>query len=197
MTSPQSYLDAAVEIITGFENRIHWMYLDTVGVVTVGVGQALLTPAMALAYPFQRPNAEYATREEILAEYATVKVMPRGRVAKAYRRSTSLLLSDAAIDDKLRDTISNCVMELLALFQNFASFPDAAKLGLIDMTFNLGVTKLRRGYPNFCGFVRQEMWKEAALRCHRIGPSEARNAWTANQFMLAAKAADAVTENLV
>jgi GH24 family phage-related lysozyme (muramidase) len=197
MTSPQSYLDEAVEIIVGFEGRVQWMYLDTVGVVTVGVGQALLTPASALAYPFQRPNAEFASREEILTEYATVKTMPRGKVAKAYRRSTSLLLADAAIDDKLRDTILNCVAELRVLFENFDTFPDPAKLGLIDMTFNLGMTKLRRGYPNFCGFVRQQMWKEASLRCHRTGPSDARNAWTMNQFVLASKVADAVTENLV
>jgi GH24 family phage-related lysozyme (muramidase) len=196
MTSSQSYLDEAIEIISGFEGRAQWMYLDTVGIVTVGVGQALLTPSSALSYPFQRPNAEFATREEILAEYATVKVMPPGRVAKAYRRSTSLLLADTAIDDKLRESIQNCVADLLILFPKFDGFPDAAKLGLIDMTFNLGITKIRRGYPNFCGFVRQEMWKEASPRCHRIGPSEERNAWTANQFLLAAKAADAVTEHI-
>lgn len=193
-----NYIDKAVEVITGFEGRVHWMYLDTVGVVTVGVGQALPTATSALAYPFQRPNAEFASREEILAEYESVKAMPRGKVAKAYRRSTSLLLADDAIDKILRNSIQVGVIdELRILFASFDSFPDPAKLALIDMAFNLGITKLRRGYPNFCGLVKQQLWQAASSRCHRIGPSDERNAWTANQLLLAGKEEDAVTETLV
>jgi len=189
------YLDDAVQTTAGFEGRIHWMYLDTAGVVTVGVGQAIPTPESALAYPFQRPNAEFASREEILAEYALVKGMLRGNVAKAYRRSTSLLLSDEAIDRTLRNTIATCVAELGQTFPQFHAFPDPARVALIDMAFNLGITKLRRNYPIFCKLVQQQEWAAASSHCHRIGPSEARNVWTKEQFLSAGVIATEVTEN--
>jgi len=183
------YLDDAVKTTADFEGRIHWMYLDTTKHVTVGVGQMIPTAQAALLYRFRRSNAEYATRDEILAEYETVKRMIPGHVAKAYRRSSSLLLADEDIDQALRKTMSTCVVELASLFPDFHDYPEPAKVALIDMRFNLGLTGLRLDFPDLCRLVEAQRWDAASLECHRIGPSEERNAWTKEQFLLASSTA--------
>lgn len=177
------YLDDAVTAIVGFEDRIHWMYLDTTGNVTVGVGQCLPTPDAALLYPFRRQSAEFATRDEILAQYETVKQMTPGHVPGAYRRFESLLLTDLDIDTILRNTLLRCAVELAALFPDFHDYPDPAKIGLIDMRFNLGLTRLREEFHAFCRAVSERRWDAAAAQCHRIQPSKGRNQWTREQFI--------------
>ena len=54
--------------------------------------------------------------------------------------------------------------QLAGRFPAYASFPDTATLGLLDMIYNLG----------------------AAANCYRVGPSQARNDWTRQQFLAAA-----------
>ena len=179
------YLDDAVAAITGFEGRIQWMYLCTADQVTVGTGEMIPTAHAALSYPFRRPNAEFSNAEEILAEFDRVSKMPSGYTAKSYRRSGSLLLADEDIDKALQQTVKTCVSDLASLFPNFHDFPDPAKVALIDMRFNLGFTKLRVEYPKLCQWVKAQRWEAASLECHRIGPSEERNAWAKEQFLLA------------
>ena len=179
------YLDDAVQATAGFEGRVNWMYLDTTRTVTVGVGQSIQSARQALKYPFQRPDASLASSDEILAEYATVMEMMPGNVAKAYRRSSSLLLNNAAIDTIFRSTVVECAEELVHLFPDFDEYPDPIKVVLIDMDYNLGTTKLRRAYPLFCNAVKNHLWSVAALHCHRIGPAPERNVWTGEQFFRA------------
>lgn len=179
------YLDDAVAATAGFEGRIQWMYLDTANQVTVGVGEMLLTGHDALFHRFRRPNAEYADRAEILAEFQRVKQMTPGYTAKSYRRSDSLLLADEDIDKALRHAIRSCASDLAALFPDFHEYPDAAKIALIDMRFNLGLTGLRQKFPKLCLLVTAQRWDEASLECHRLDLSDERNAWTKEQFLLA------------
>ena len=185
------YLDDAVAATASFEGRIHWMYLDTneQATVTVGVGQMVPTAQAALQYRFRRPNAEVADAAEILAEFARVQQMKPGYSAKAYRRSDSLLLADEDIDHALRQTMAACVADLASLFPDFHDYPEPAKVGLVDMRFNLGLTNLRLKFPKFCKLVKAQRWEAASLECHRIGPSEERNAWTKEQFLLAGSTA--------
>jgi GH24 family phage-related lysozyme (muramidase) len=177
------YLDDAVAVLVDFEGRIHWMYLDTDGNVTVGVGEMLPTSADALHLPFLCQNAQLATPAEIVAQFDAVKRMEPGLKPLAYRRFESLLLADADIDAALRATLSRCAGELSALFPDFHEFPDAAKVALLDMRFNLGLTRLRKEYPHFCSSVGQHRWDVAALQCHRIQPDKQRNQWTQEQFI--------------
>jgi len=181
------YLDDAVAATASFEGRIHWMYLDTnkQATVTVGVGQMIPNAQAALRYRFRRPNAEVANNDEIVAEFTRVKEMRPGYSAKAYRRSDSLLLADEDIDEALRQTMSDCVVDLASLFPDFHDYPAPAKIALVDMCFNLGLTKLRLDFPKFCQAVKAQRWQAASVECHRIGPSEERNEWTKEQFLIA------------
>ncbi|HEV8189463.1 MAG TPA: hypothetical protein VGP83_17040 [Pyrinomonadaceae bacterium] len=176
------YLDDAVEQVSIWEGRVHWMYLDTRGNVTAGVGQMLPNIMSAVKLPFRRPNAELAETDEIIADFGIVKALKPGMIAAAYRRSASLLLDDATINITLRATLAESAVELANLFPMFYTYPLAAKVGLLDMHFNLGATKLGHEYTGFCKAVNLQRWSIAAQQCHRKGISDARNDWARKQF---------------
>ncbi|HTW47412.1 MAG TPA: hypothetical protein VMD92_05660 [Acidobacteriaceae bacterium] len=181
-----SYLDDSVAQLQIFEGVIPWMYLDTRGFVTVGVGEMLASASRAQALPFIDSNANPVTSDVILAEYNRVVALPQGQGAGAYRADGSPTLSAASISSLLMAHVQYFDGQLSAKFANYAAFPDPAKLGLLDMIYNLGPQGLFVGYPTFMGDVNNENWAGAAGQCYRNGPSAARNNWTQQQFLAAA-----------
>ena len=186
-----SYLDqmAALLKTPSFEYSIPWMYRDTRGNVTVGVGKMLPSLAAAQALPFciVAPD-EPATAEEIAQDWDRLMGMPFGQQygAHYYRVGTSCFLTDAEITAQLMQVLSTCDAELTLLFPNYALVPDAAKMALVDMCYNLGAGKLRDGYPHFGAAVRAQDWTTAANECDRLGISDGRNEWTKRQFLMCA-----------
>ena len=79
------------------EGRVDHMYLDTKGLVTVGVGFLLSTLDSAIRLNFQRDGRK-ATEEEIAIDYGTVKIQSKGMMANYYKRFTHCYLSDEEID---------------------------------------------------------------------------------------------------
>lgn len=55
------------------EGAVRFMYLDVLGLVTCGYGNLINTPASAAALPWRRKDGSYATRAEILADWALVR----------------------------------------------------------------------------------------------------------------------------
>ncbi|MDE2101612.1 MAG: hypothetical protein KGL39_30480 [Patescibacteria group bacterium] len=180
-----SYLDDSVKALGGFEGCVPWMYLDTRGFVTVGVGNMLPIVEAATALPFQY-NGTGATQDQIASDYFRVKGMAAGRLPKFYACSTSVTLTQEEIQLLLYRRLPEFEQGLRQLYPGYDTFPDAAKLGLIDMAYNLGVYGLANNYPKFNAAVRAQDWATAATECHRNGPSQERNDWTAGQFNLAA-----------
>ena len=134
-----------------------------------------------------------STQDAIQADYSRVLAMPPAKSAGSYRSSTSPILPHAAIDTLLMSHLTFFDGQLSQRFANYGSFPDTAKLGLLDMIYNLGVTGLFRGFPTFMGNVQNQNWPGAAAQCHRNGPSAARNDWTRQQFLAAAAGGPANT----
>jgi GH24 family phage-related lysozyme (muramidase) len=184
-----SYLDDSLAHLEIFEGTVPWMYLDTKGFVTVGVGEMLANAAKAQALAFVDLGGQPSTQDAILAEFNRVSSLIPAKVAAFYRSSTSPVLSHAAIDTLLMNHLNFFDTQLSTRFAAYADFPDPAKLGLLDMIYNLGVTGLFKGFPHFIGCVDNQDWLDAAANCHRIGPSQVRNDWTRQQFLAAATAA--------
>jgi GH24 family phage-related lysozyme (muramidase) len=183
------YLQDAVATLEIFEGIVPWMYLDTTGFVTVGVGELLANPASALALAFVDANNQPSTPDAIQAEYSRVSSLPPGRYPAAFYRSpASPTLPHPAIDALLLHQLTYFDTQLSQRFRNYLIFPDPAKLGLLDMVYNLGVTGLFRGFPTFLSHVQDQNWAGAAAECHRNGPSLQRNDWTRQQFLAAASA---------
>ncbi len=160
------------------------MYRDTAGKVTVGVGLMLPDPAAATTLPFLLAG-QPATTAEITAEFHRVAAMPEGKAADFYRGTASPLLAQQTIDAKLRDVLLGFEGKLRAALQGYDTMPNAAKLALLDMAYNLGPAGLLADYPRLIAAVDQGHWAQAATECLRHGPSTVRNAWTKQQFLAA------------
>ena len=165
------------------------MYLDTVGKVTVGVGMMLANEIAAHALPFVAGETP-ATPDEIGREFARVSAMKKGQLARFYFNKKALQLSTETIDAKLRDTLQGFEGYLRSNIHSYDALPDAAKLALLDMVYNLGPGRLFAEYPRLIAAVERGDWKAAATSSLRRGPSAARNAWTRQQFLAAQSIAE-------
>lgn len=180
-----TYLEQSLEKLREFEGCVRWMYLDTVGKVTVGVGLMLPDVEAALALPFLAPGGQAATHEQIAAEFARVSGQPKGRPAAFYRHSNSLDQAEATIEGKLREVIGELERSLRARLPMYDDLPDGVKMALLDMVYNLGPAKLFAQYPTFLRAITTGDWVQAAAACLRRGPGDTRNAWTREQFLTA------------
>jgi GH24 family phage-related lysozyme (muramidase) len=160
------------------------MYRDTVGKVTVGVGLMLPDVKAAQALPFLA-GASPATPEQIATEFTRVDALPVGRPSFFYRSPSALQLTQQTIDAKLLYILQNFEADLRTEFPHYDTLPDAIKLALLDMIYNLGPAGLFKGFPHLVAAVQTGAWAEAAEHCMRRGPSAARNNWTRNQFLSA------------
>jgi GH24 family phage-related lysozyme (muramidase) len=167
-----------------FEGCVPWMYRDTVGKVTVGVGLMLPDAKAAEALPFV-VGARAATPEEIAAEYARVNAMAMGRASAFYKTPTSLGLTQQTIDAKLSSVLTGFEADLRSQFPNYDALPDGIKMALLDMIYNLGPAGLFKGFPHLVAAIQTGAWQQAAEHCMRRGPSAARNDWTREQFLSA------------
>lgn len=184
-----SYLDDSLAHLEVFEGTVPWMYLDTKGFVTVGVGELLANAEKAETLAFVDPDGQPSAQDAILDEFNRVSSLVPAKVAAFYRSPASPVLPHADIDNLLMNHLDFFDRQLAARFPNYANFPDPAKLGLLDMIYNLGQVGLFQHFPHFMAAADKQDWLGAAANCHRVGPSQARNDWTRQQFLDAAAAA--------
>lgn len=176
-----TYLDESLAKLEWFEGSIPWMYLDTRGHVTVGVGLMVPNAAAAEKLPFMIGNRA-ATSTEIATEFARVEAMPMGRPALFYRHAGGLTLEKQDIDSLLRTVVEGFEGELRAKLSGYDGFPDNVKMALLDMAYNLGPLALVHGYPTLIAAVEAGNWAKAAANCFRHGPGAVRNQWTQDMF---------------
>jgi GH24 family phage-related lysozyme (muramidase) len=182
---------AAVEYLRRQEGVVPHMYLDGVGLVTVGVGFCLPNPATALALGFvRRDNGAAATDEEKRTDWESVHSRPKAEPPASYRAFTHLGMPDTAIDRELSLRIHGFTRNLRSRFPRFDGFPDAAQIGLLDMIYNLGPGGLFRGFPKFCAAVDREDWTACAREGVRAGVSRARNEGLTELFVAAGRGKD-------
>ncbi|WP_433971971.1 glycoside hydrolase family protein [Tunturiibacter lichenicola] len=177
-----TYLEQSLAKLKEFEGCVPWMYRDTVGKITVGVGLMLPDAEAAQALPFTLGTSP-ATPEEIAAEYTRVDTLPLGRAPAFYKSPTALQLTQQTIDAKLTSVLEGFEADLRTQLPHYDTFPDTVKMALLDMIYNLGPAGLFKGFPHLIAAVDAGAWAEAAECCMRRGPSAARNAWTREQFL--------------
>ena len=183
-----SYLDDSLDYLKHFEGSIAWMYLDTRRFVTVGVGEMLPNATAAQSLAFVDSTGQPVSQDAILADFNRVSELAPGQSANSYRSSASPALLPDTIDSLLMNHVEYFDSRLRERFSAFDSFPDPARLGLLDMIYNLGEKGLFNHFPHFMGCVDNQDWSGAAANCHRVGPGPDRNAWTRQQFLAAAAA---------
>lgn len=180
-----TYLEQSLAKLKEFEGCVPWMYRDTVGRVTVGVGLMLPDVAAARALEFTTAGA-LASAEQIESEFARVMALPEARPASFYKVASSPELPESAVDGKLIAVLEAFERVLRERLNGYDSMPQTAKLALLDMAYNLGPEGLFREYPRMMEAVGVGAWAKAAGECLRHGPGPVRNAWTKAMFLDAA-----------
>lgn len=181
-----SYLEDSLAKLKEFEGNVPWMYRDSVGLITVGVGKMLPSVEAALMLPFRvQSSGDLAGEPAVRKEWARVSALAPNKLPQSYFEYEALILAQPDIDALLLSTLKVFETQLRRDFPHYDAFPDSAKLGLLDMVYNLGDAKLEKTYPHFDTAVFDQNWAAAANLCHRNGPSEARNDWTKQQFLSA------------
>lgn len=196
-------LDTAtyLPILTGFETAVPYMYLDTTGKVTVGIGNMLPDVAAAQVIAFAvrpAPGSDpsippvAATAGQIATDFNNVSAQPKGFLYTHYQQFAQLSLTDDVITSLLNAQVQAITAQLVAAFPNYNSYPAEACAAIFDMTFNLGIGKLLAAFPSCVKAIRNADWTTAAAQCHRLPPiSDDRNNWTQQQFLQAANDAAA------
>jgi GH24 family phage-related lysozyme (muramidase) len=178
-----------------WEGDYSHMYLDTRSVVTVGVGKALFKDSDATALPFViriESGGRFcavgraATAAEITTDFNEVTKQTPGLLAGTYKKYTKCDLPQSSIDELLLKTIQDFDARLRARLTDFASYPDPAQLGLLEMIYNLGEKGLFTKFPTFITYVQAQDWTKASNECKRSGPSKERNDATKALFTKAA-----------
>jgi len=190
MSSPT--FEEVKALIAPSEGNIAHMYLDSVGKVTVGIGNLLSTRVAAFELAFvNRATAETATQAEIAADFEAVSRQAWPRVARFYRSFTALDLPGSRIDELFRRRVDGFQKELRAAYPELEGYPGSVQLAMLDMAFNLGTHGLRKGWPNLNRAIARRDWATAAIESYRPQSSATRNAKVKALFERAAVAARA------
>jgi len=177
------YLEQSYDALKRWEGVVPYMYLDSIGLVTVGVGFMLPNVYAASTLPFVNTKDEPASQVEIALDYNRVKALPANKLVTYYHSFSSLLLPPSEINRLLAANVTSFEVSLRRIYPDYDVYPGSVKIGLLDMVYNLGAAKLQATYPKFNAAVRAHNWELAAAQSHRNGPSEERNTWTKNQFL--------------
>jgi hypothetical protein len=198
-----------LDFITPFEGRVKYMYLDSLGLVTVGVGNLIdsadpqaSTPEQALALPFVRHvngdpdiDGDPATAEEITGDWWRLKTRPE--LAKTghlgAKPLTTVHLTGADIDTLVARRLQSYEDELRKTpeFADLDDWPADAQLGLLSMAWAMGGGFASGGrWPDFRGAVAARDWTAAAGDSHIGNGAPARNAADAQLFSNARRVVD-------
>ena len=186
-----SYIDSYIPVCEQFEGKVSHFYLDTVGRVTIGVGNMVPNVAPALLLALVTSSGAAATASEIAADFARVQAMPKGKLPEFYAAPGCLTMPEAAIDALLRTRLEAFDAQLHELFPSFDLWPLSAQLAAMDMIYNLGERKEITGYPHFLASGRVRDFRGMASNCSRdksVPSFSVRNAWTQREFLAAAGA---------
>jgi GH24 family phage-related lysozyme (muramidase) len=157
------------------EGNVPWLYLDSLGLVTVGVGHLVTSVASAAMLPFALPSGGAAGAAAICREYDQVQVLEAGQLTGYYALRTTLRLSQAAIDGLLDADLASLALALEHRLRGFVGYPAPAREALLDMGFQLGPSGLLDKFPRMCAAAANGEWAVCAEECHSLGISEARN----------------------
>lgn len=184
MTSPE-LREAAWLHIVPFEGSVPWMYLDTKGIVTVGVGCVLGGPGEATNLPFVgRGSSKLQFKSRVESDYVRVRASKDGigKSAAWFASVTSSRLQEGDIRSLFDKRVDAFVRIIARSLPSFVSFPLPAQVALLDMAFNLGGYALVSKWPRLMDACTRQDWQAAQHDCVRTGVQPERNMTTVGLF---------------
>lgn len=155
------------------EGRIPYLYRDTKGFITIGIGCRVPTAEDAKALPLQNSATHLpATATEKAEEWKSIHEQKFGQTvtAQSFSKVAKLTLPDPDIDLLFKKRVLEFDASLRSIFgAKYDTFPDPAREALLDMIFNLGKYGLLH-FTEFIKLVQAEDvdWAAAAPQSHRL-----------------------------
>lgn len=151
------------------------MYLDILGLVTVGVGNLIDPISAALSLPFQYKNkpgiktpGAPAPTNVIEAEWKLLKSKQElARLGhRACAKFTNLELSNDSIDKLIQKRLlqNESFLKRQKPFANFDNWPADAQMAILSMAWAMGPGNLHK-WKLFAAACEQMNFDEAALNC--------------------------------
>jgi GH24 family phage-related lysozyme (muramidase) len=144
-----SELDVACDTLVEHEGLVPWLYCDSKGYVTVGVGDKVSLDGVATMPFVRRSDGSHADSEAKRAAWESVHGRP-GFKAGAYTALSDLRLP---VEYCRRRLVARVKDEFVPAVEKhcpqFASFPPKAKLVLVDICYNVGVA----GFAQFLTLI--------------------------------------------
>lgn len=180
----EKFRDKVRILIKEGEGCVDHMHLNAVGKVTVGVGNMLKKPSSATSLRFiAEATGEKASEQSIEEEFRLVSNQEAAHPPKFYKEFTQLVLSDHDINQLLDMRLDKFESKLRMDFPKYDDYPEDAKLGLIDMAYNLGNKKLLNKFSTFTNAARKSDWLTCANECRRKQIQESRNDMVRSLFL--------------
>jgi GH24 family phage-related lysozyme (muramidase) len=168
------------------EGVVPHLYLDTLGLVTCGVGHMVPNANAMAGIPMVLPSGAAASLVDKVTEWYRVKHLEPARLPAYYAANTTLRMTPDAITALQDEDVAGFQQALRALLTAFDQFPEPAQEALLDMAFQLGAKGLIDKFPNLVASVKAHDWQTCVVQCHRAGIQEWRNVATADLFRRAA-----------
>src|SRR5215471_6161625 len=164
-------------LTTDIEGEVPYMYLDTKGLVTIGIGNLIDPVSLAERLPFQfKTNNRLgvaagtpATQAQIAAEWDHIKnnpnrirLMTLGHLLCA--PETNLELSPAGLTAVFGDKTASNEAILARTFPEYITWPADAQLGLMSMAWALG-PGFPATWPKFKAACLAQDFDVAAAQC--------------------------------
>jgi GH24 family phage-related lysozyme (muramidase) len=178
--------ESAVTRTAGFEAFVEHFYLDTAGKVTIGYGRMVPNADAAADLPLKK-NGSDAEEDAKRDEWTLIKSKPAGKPASYYKQFTKLTLPESDAKAMLRENLEGFAADLKTRFPDLDDYPNDAQDALLDMMFNLGLTKFSKAnWPKLFAAVEAKDWTKAAAESNRPDVQDERNEAIHDLFVSAA-----------
>ncbi|MEY4575922.1 MAG: hypothetical protein RL701_625 [Pseudomonadota bacterium] len=169
-----------------WESFVPYMYVDSVGVVTVGIGNALRKVDAAKKLPFvDVATGAPATEAQIEADFLRVSQIPMNQYHTKYRVRPGIEVAETfARDLAMKRLRKEFVPAARNKFLDFDRFPKPAQRLIVDMTYNGGPGLFDK--RAMVELINERRWLEALLRVPHRGDQD-RKAWREDLLRQAAQ----------
>lgn len=172
-SSAKDFRAAFVEHAKDIEHFVPYMYQDVRRKVTVGFGHFIGNEGEALRLQLRfslKPGATPGldVTDAIKTDFATVRdsLVPNPTHDK-FADVTLVEMSEIDAAMLLDEDVGNALDDARRVFPAFGTYPHGAKLGILDLLFNLGRDRFIRQFLIFKRAVDARDWRTASRESHR------------------------------
>jgi hypothetical protein len=186
----KSVLDAFFPLISKFEGDLPYMYTDSKGLVTTGVGNLIDPIAVALQLTWYKPVGTVATPAEVAQEWNTVKAaFPKYQSVNSKNAPglIGLRLKATDVAALVKRRILDNEIAILPTYPKYGEYPADGQLGLMRMAWAGGTGMVTHTFANLRNAILKTPpdWMTAALqsRMKDWAENDARNVFVKTLFI--------------